>query len=866
MKAYTISELQASYSNGQTFLTWKNPAATNLQYNIYRSSSPLTSAADLNTGTSLGFVRDNSAKNIRKSTLQAQSIYFTINSINTPLASDRGLYVTTCNNNDSYYYAVTVVNLSNGQEDKSVVNASNSLTNPISEIVANPKPVLQYQSVESDGTLRYEYAQWGNNQNTPHYPAFNNAGSYAYNFTLFKSGNSTNGPIYIIYQDDDPFSTSLTKNCTNCNVLKIDDRLPNGEETIWTGWNENYNMYSTNNPVAMSGVVRMYTQSRIKETMEWVKKNISADSNKVYLNGFSHNGYGALLTAQMYPNMVTAVYVKVAPVSYKAYGNSSRQQQWCDNSLNLPSDYPDPLTGLALPIWDLLDIRHMYMVNSKRGIPYIGGVHGKQDVTIGWVQSKHWYDTVNVSRQGGAWFWDQRVHDNTGAKFLEEETRIDYERFTLARSFPAFSNCSVNQNPGSGSPNSGDPWGAINGYLDWNDASIVDNNFNYSITCFVKDLYAGGIPAPNQYDSCTTDITFRRLQQFNPTIGQTVYWTVKNSNDIIVQQGSTAYTGPLTLSGIKIYRSGSTITLTVEDCSTYNLPTPTISSNGPTTYCLENPSTLSTISGYTYQWKKGDLLIDGATSQMYSPTSSSSSYKVSISNIHGCSKTSNNLAVTVNSAPIPVISSPDGTVICQGETVTLTANAGYNSYQWSSGQNSSSISVSTPGNYFVSATDANGCSATSAIKTIVVNSTPQPSISTSGPTSFCDGGSVTLDAGTGYSSYSWSNGKITQTISVTASGTFTVTVTNANGCAGTSATVVNEWIIPIPVVTTNTGATTFCANTGVFLTTASGYSYQWQKSNVNIVGATTQNYIPTSSGSYKVIITDSHGCSKTSVA
>nr|MBA2406661.1 T9SS type A sorting domain-containing protein [Chitinophagales bacterium] len=852
----------------QTFLTWKNPSVSNLQYNVYRSASPLSSASDLNTATFLGFVRDNSAKNVRKSTLQGQSFYFTINPANGPLANDRGLYVVTCINVGSYYYAVTVVTLINNQEDKSVINNSNSLNSPISEFVANPKPILQYQSVNTDGKLRYEYAQWGNNQDAPHYPAFNNAGSYGYNFTLFKAGNSTNGPIYVIYNDEDPFSTTLTNNLNNCNILKLDDYLPNGITTNWSGWNENYDMYATNNPVAVTGVVRMYTQCRVKETIEWTRKYISADSNKVYLTGVSHNGFGALLTAQMYPNMVAAVYAKVAPILYKAMANTEREQQWCKTTLNLPSDYPDPNTGAAIPIWYLLDMRHMYIANSNRGIPYIGGVHGKQDFTIGWVQSKFWYDSVNVSKQGGAWYWDQRNHDNDGAKFLDTEVTPEYERFTLARSFPAFSNCSINQNPGNGANNSGDAWGAINGYLDWNDASIIDNNFNYSITCFVKDLYAGGVPAPSQYDSCTTSITLRRVQHFTPTIGQTVYWTVKNNNGITVQQGTTTYTGaPITLNGIKIYRSSSTITMTIEDCSIWNVPTPTISSNGPTTYCLENPSTLSTISGYSYQWKKGDIAITGATNQTYSPTSSSTSYKVLISDVHGCTKLSDNFAVTVNTPSTPVVTAPDGTTICQGETTTLTANTGYSSYQWSSGQSTLSIPVLTSGNYSVTVTDANGCSANSAAKTIIVNPSPQPSITASGPISFCDGGAVTLDAGSGYNSYSWSNVKNTQSITVTASGTFTVTVTNTYGCAGTSVPLtVDEWILPTPVVTTSIGTTTFCANTGVYLTTLSGYSYQWQKSNVNISGATAQNYTPTATGSYKVIITDSHGCSKSSIA
>jgi hypothetical protein len=567
--AYTVTELQAVKYNGQVFLTWKNPAQTNLQYNVYRSSTPITSATQLNGTTYLGFVRDNSAKNIRKSTLYGGSHYYKITSTAAPLTSDRGLYVATCTASGNYYYAVTVVTLSNNQEDKSVINSSNSLVAPISESIANPQPVLQFQGVENDGTLRYEYAQWGNNQSPNHYPAFNNCGSFAWNFTVFKTGNSTNKSIYVLFKDDDPFSVSGINICEDCNVLKLDDYLPNGGDSYWTGWNDSYNIYSSTNSVPNSGIVKMYTQTRLKETIEWAKKGISADSNKVYLTGISHNAFGALITSQLWPGMVTAVYAKNAPILIKALNNSTREEQWCNTSDNFDTDYLDPNTGVPIPVWKLFNMCHMYKVNTNRGGPFTAGINGKQDVTVGWIQKFFWYDSLNASRLGGAWYWDQRTHTNSGAKFTDEEVTPDYERFTLARSFPAFSYCSANQNPGNGTPSNGAPWGAINGYLDWNDASIADNPNDYAITCFVKNLYAGGTLAAEQYDSCNTDITFQRLQKFKPTVGQTISWKVKNSSNKIVQQGSFTYTGGIiTLFGVKIYKTNSVISMSTGSCST----------------------------------------------------------------------------------------------------------------------------------------------------------------------------------------------------------------------------------------------------------------------------------------------------------
>jgi hypothetical protein len=122
---------------------------------------------------------------------------------------------------------------------------------------------------------------------------------------------------------------------------------------------------------------------------------------------------------------------------------------------------------------------------------------------------------------------------------------------------------------------------------------------------------------------------------------------------------------------------------------------------------------------------------------------------------------------------------------------------------------------------------------------------------------------VILDAGAGYSSYSWATGGTVQTKSITASGTYSVTVTNSGGCSGTSAPVtVTEWILPNPVVTA-VGPTTYCSGAGTYLTTLPGYSYQWLKGTANVAGASNQTYAPTANSTYKVKITDAQGCNKT---
>lgn len=74
----------------------------------------------------------------------------------------------------------------------------------------------------------------------------------------------------------------------------------------------------------------------------------------------------------------------------------------------------------------------------------------------------------------------------------------------------------------------------------------------------------------------------------------------------------------------------------------------------------------------------------------------------------GATAFSNTLALTVLPAFVPVVSSNGGTAICNGASLTLTAQSGSN-YLWSGGQTTSSIVVSSAGSYSVSVTNGSGC-------------------------------------------------------------------------------------------------------------------------------------------------------------
>ncbi|MBC7865716.1 MAG: T9SS type A sorting domain-containing protein [Bacteroidia bacterium] len=174
------------------------------------------------------------------------------------------------------------------------------------------------------------------------------------------------------------------------------------------------------------------------------------------------------------------------------------------------------------------------------------------------------------------------------------------------------------------------------------------------------------------------------------------------------------------------------------------------------------------------------------------------------------------IPVTVNTLPSATVSAGGPTTFCQGNSVTLSSSAG-SSYLWSNGATTQTTNISTNGNYSVTVTAANGCSATSSATAVTVNTLPAATISAGGPTTFCQGNSVTLSSSAG-NSYLWSNGATTQTTIISTSGNYSVTVTGANGCSATSSvTSVTENIPQNNLAITNNADTLFSPyNTQVY--------------------------------------------------
>ncbi|UCF80828.1 MAG: PKD domain-containing protein, partial [Acidobacteriota bacterium] len=222
------------------------------------------------------------------------------------------------------------------------------------------------------------------------------------------------------------------------------------------------------------------------------------------------------------------------------------------------------------------------------------------------------------------------------------------------------------------------------------------------------------------------------------------------------------------------------------------------------------------------------------------------------------------------------------TTFCDGGSVTLTAmhdGIGPFTYQWYevvggllAGETASSYVAAATGDYYCEVTDGDpGCGDTETTNSIMVTVNPNPTavITPSGPTAFCEGGSVDLTAssatGTPPFTYLWApGGETTAAITVTASDTYSVTITDSAvpACVDTSAgEVVTVNPNPTAVITPG-GPTTFCEGGSVDLVASSAtgtppFTYQWYAGAAPIPGGTNATYTATATGNYSVEMTDS---------
>lgn len=305
---------------------------------------------------------------------------------------------------------------------------------------------------------------------------------------------------------------------------------------------------------------------------------------------------------------------------------------------------------------------------------------------------------------------------------------------------------------------------------------------------------------------------------------------------------------------------------TIDSITINLLPVPPIPNiSGPVDVCTGDSvqlcaSFVDNGSGpYTFSWNGGQF----TDSCIYVLAGT---YSVTVTNQAGCDTGSTSShTVTPRPVPDPNIQPQDSAFICPGNSTTLTAAAGMSSYLWSNSATTRAITVSSPGVYSVVVSNSFGCTGSESV-TVYSGISYNPVFALDTTNGFCEGTSFTLSVTDSLSqpvgSYSWSTGGTNSSINISASNTYSVTLTDAHGCSNSESISV-QMHPAAPAITINGSANVCAGSTTVlcasFVPNNSGpYSYSWNS------GAYTDSCITVGAGTYQLVLSNAFGCDRTS--
>ena len=345
------------------------------------------------------------------------------------------------------------------------------------------------------------------------------------------------------------------------------------------------------------------------------------------------------------------------------------------------------------------------------------------------------------------------------------------------------------------------------------------------------------------------------------TSASVVSWTGPNgfSSTQAAPAVSTAGTYTVTVRSANGCEASATATVTADDVA------PSVTAQGGTISCASGSVVLSANSAATLVGWTGP---NGFNSTEATPSVSiAGTYTVTVQSANGCTATA---TATVTADDVaPSVTAQGGTITCAAGSVVLSANSAAAIVDWTgpNGFNSTEAtpSVSVAGTYTVTVQSANGCTAT-ATATVTADDAA-PSVTAQGGTITCAVGSVTLSANSAATIVGWTgpNGfsSTAASPSVSAAGTYTVTVRSANGCeASATATVTLDNAGPS---VTATGGTISCDGPQVVLSvTTNGTVVGW--TGPNGFTSSAANPAVSTAGTYTVTVSSVNGCTATATA
>ncbi|PLX32598.1 MAG: hypothetical protein C0600_02045 [Ignavibacteria bacterium] len=279
----------------------------------------------------------------------------------------------------------------------------------------------------------------------------------------------------------------------------------------------------------------------------------------------------------------------------------------------------------------------------------------------------------------------------------------------------------------------------------------------------------------------------------------------------------------------------------------------------PIWHCEGDSVELRVLQEYPkYYWSTGD------TTQSITVVGNrkdwGNAYSVFVEDRSGCR--SDRQWITVRTYPEhPLLLNPGGRiVVCDDARVEVSGAGEFAGWHWSTGDTSRSVTLSTPGEYVLTATDTNGCSRDTTVDVVPIESLGRPTIGLPQGRTLCADETLTLDGGEGYASWNWSTGDSARYIAVADAGQYFVDVIAYGGCTRRSDTITLRRE-NLPAIVISPGAdTVLCPGDSIQLSAPAGYAaYFW-----NTQESTSSIWV-TRSGTYAVTVVTAGGCENTSL-
>jgi hypothetical protein len=555
--AATVTDLQATHRNGQTFIVFTENGGAGLRtrYDVYRHTSPITNVSGL---TKIATLDEDSGRllyddnpSIDYRTGQNLTTGFIISDLGSHLAANKGLLVWTTADRGCFYYAVT------NSGDTAVNVGTNSLLSCVNETPqAVPGAILL--SIDSNyggtGRLARHYFAWEDYSTWQH----SEWGYYGHRFTvLMPVGMAAPYPMTLVLHSAGDVGYHEPLGVTNDNtgvMLSARDLSFTGTKDPYTGTGYGYSKWTGRLNTA-TGLYMTVTENRIVRYAKLVRENATGDSfdfqidsTRIYIRG-SSLGSNAMQVASHHGDLFAACEVSVGMINDDAWGAEPNNTEVAVNRGDgqTIAQYRDlayqAAHGALIPI--------VHSPNQDDGALSVGAYPAAMKI-------------FEIYHQPYAIQWKAGNHAEFTIK--SDFPQWDFRRFKTNEAYPAFSNASTSNTPevrGQWGARSTDTNGQRNGYLDWgSELHPLGEHIEDSVNRF-------GITLKSISVDTSADVTIRNTQQFRPNAGQRVEWRNELSGGGgNAQSGSTvADAQGLVTVRLQITAGGNRLTLSCAACT-----------------------------------------------------------------------------------------------------------------------------------------------------------------------------------------------------------------------------------------------------------------------------------------------------------